>query len=66
MKSYSEGVVRRVDVTASEGHFFVVEVTHEVILDRQLRIRPGFQGSVAALNLARPELRQERAERGWR
>jgi hypothetical protein len=23
-------------------------------------------GSVAALNLARPELRQKRAERGWR
>ena len=25
-----------------------------------------FKGSVAALNLARPELRQKRAERGWR
>ncbi|MPR11783.1 hypothetical protein [Microvirga tunisiensis] len=41
-KSFSEGVVRRVDVNTPAGRFFVVEVTHEVILDREHRIRPGF------------------------
>jgi hypothetical protein len=46
MKSFSEGVVRRVDVTAPQGRFFVVEVTHEVILDREHRLRPGFQDYV--------------------
>jgi hypothetical protein len=46
MKSFSEGVVTRVDVPSAEGRFFVVEVTHEVILDREHRIRPGFQDYV--------------------
>jgi hypothetical protein len=46
MQSFSEGVVRRVDVTTPEGRFFVVEVTHEVILDREHGIRPGFQDYV--------------------
>jgi hypothetical protein len=46
MKSYSEGVVRRINVTAAEGHFYVVEVTREVTLDRQLRYRPRFQDYV--------------------
>jgi hypothetical protein len=46
MRSFSEGVVRRVDVAAPEGRFFVVEVTHEVILDREHRINPGFQDYV--------------------
>ncbi|PVE21768.1 hypothetical protein DC522_24695 [Microvirga sp. KLBC 81] len=46
MKSFFEGVVRRVDVTTPEGRFFVVEVTHEVILDQEHRIRPGFQDYV--------------------
>jgi len=46
MKSFSEGMVRRVDVTMAEGRFFVVEVTHEVILDQEHRIRPGFQDFV--------------------
>lgn len=41
--SFSEGVVRRVDVTTPEGRFFVLEVRHEVILDREHRIRPAFQ-----------------------
>ena len=41
-KSFSEGVVRRVDVTTQAGRFFVLEVAHEVILDREHRIRPGF------------------------
>lgn len=46
MKSFSEGVVSRVDVTAPQGRFFVVEVTHEIILDREHRLRPGFQDYV--------------------
>jgi hypothetical protein len=41
-KSFSEGVVSRVDVTTPDGRFFVVEVTHEVLLDREHRIRRGF------------------------
>jgi hypothetical protein len=41
-KSFSEGVVRRVDVTTEAGRFFVLEVAHEVILDREHRIRPDF------------------------
>ena len=41
-KSFSEGVVRRVDVTTPEGRFFVLEVRNEVILDQPHRIRPGF------------------------
>ena len=35
-------MVSRVDVTTPEGRFFVVEVTHEVLLDREHRIRRGF------------------------
>jgi hypothetical protein len=46
MRSFCEGVVRRVDVVTPEGRSFVVEVTHEVILDREHRIRPGFQDFV--------------------
>jgi hypothetical protein len=46
MKSFSEGVVKRVDVSTPGGRFFVVEVTHEVILDREHRIKSGFQDYV--------------------
>jgi hypothetical protein len=46
LRSFSEGVVRRVDVTTPEGRFFVVEVTHEIILDQEHRIRPGFHDYV--------------------
>ena len=42
MKSYCEGLVSRTDVTTSEGRFFVVEVTHEVLLDREYRVKRGF------------------------
>jgi hypothetical protein len=45
-KSFSEGVVRRVDVVTQAGRFFVLEVAHEVILDREHRIRPNFQDYV--------------------
>jgi hypothetical protein len=41
-KSFSEGVVRRVDVTTQAGRFFVLEVRNEVLLDQPHRIRPGF------------------------
>jgi hypothetical protein len=46
MKSFFEGVVTRIDVPAADGRVFVVRVTHEVILDREHRIRPGFHDYV--------------------
>ena len=46
MKSFFEGVVRRAELAGSEGRFFTVEVTYEVILDRGHRIRPGFHDYV--------------------
>jgi hypothetical protein len=46
IRSFSEGVVRRVDVTTPQGRFFVMEVAHEVLLDREHRIRPGFEDYV--------------------
>ena len=46
MRSFSEGVVSRVDVTTREGRFFVIDVMHEVILDREHPIRRGFQDFV--------------------
>ena len=45
-KSFFEGVVSRVDVRTSGGRFFAVEVKHEVILDREHRVRPGFHDYV--------------------
>ena len=46
MKSFFEGVVRRAELVGSERRFFTVEVTYEVILDREHRIRPGFHDYV--------------------
>ena len=46
MQSFCEGTVSRVDVSAAVGRFFVVDVTHEVILDREHPIRRGFQDFV--------------------
>jgi hypothetical protein len=46
MRSFCQGVVSRVDVTTREGRFFVVDVMHEVILDREHPIRRGFQDFV--------------------
>jgi hypothetical protein len=46
MQSFCEGIVSRVDMTSPEGRFFVMGVTHEVILDREHHIRPGFQDYV--------------------
>jgi hypothetical protein len=45
-KSFSEGVVRRVDVKTPEGRFFVLEVKSEVLLDQPHRIRPDFNDYV--------------------
>ncbi|WP_162820645.1 hypothetical protein [Microvirga calopogonii] len=41
-KNFSEGVVRRVDVTTREGRFFVLEVRNEVLLDRPHRDQARF------------------------
>ncbi len=46
MQSFCEGTVSRVDVTTREGRFFVVDVMHEVIFDREHLIRRGFQNFV--------------------
>ena len=46
MQSFCEGIVSRVDGSAPEGRFFVVDVTHEVILDREHPIRRGFRDFV--------------------
>lgn len=46
MQSFCEGTVSRVDVSAPEGRFFVVDVSHEVILDREHTTRRGFQDFV--------------------
>ncbi len=46
MTSFVEGVVSRVDVALPQGRLFVVDVTHEVILDRAHPIRSGFQDYV--------------------
>ena len=43
MKSFFEGMVRRVDVTTTNGCYFVVEVNHEIILDREHRVMPSFK-----------------------
>jgi hypothetical protein len=47
MRSFCEGTVSRVDVRAPGGRFFVIDVTHEVILDRKHPIRRGFQDFVS-------------------
>jgi hypothetical protein len=46
MQSFCEGTVSRVDGSASDGRFFVIDVTHEVILDREHPIRRGFRDFV--------------------
>jgi len=43
MKSYAEGVVSRIDEMAQHGPLIVVDVTHQVILDRTSPIRRGHQ-----------------------
>jgi hypothetical protein len=46
MTSFVEGVVSRVDVALPQGRLFVVDVTHEVILDREHPIQSSFQDYV--------------------
>ncbi|MBD2749519.1 hypothetical protein IC232_22835 [Microvirga sp. BT688] len=46
MQSFCEGTVSRVDGSASDGRFFVIDVTHEVILDWEHPIRRGFRDFV--------------------
>jgi hypothetical protein len=72
-KSFSEGVVRRVDVTTQAGRFFVLEIRNEVILDQPHRIRPGFldyvsyecrndfPGRIEILSTAEPDVEREPA-----
>ncbi|KLK92591.1 hypothetical protein AA309_12845 [Microvirga vignae] len=43
MKSFVEGAVSRIDETVSQGPMIVVDVTHQVILDREAPIRRGHQ-----------------------
>jgi hypothetical protein len=45
-QSFCEGTVSRVDVSSQDGRFFVVDVTYEVILDREHPIRRGFRDFV--------------------
>jgi hypothetical protein len=43
MKSFVEGAVSRIDETVPQGPLIVVDVTHQVILDREVPIRRGHQ-----------------------
>jgi hypothetical protein len=42
-KSFVEGVVSRADVTTELGQMFVIDVTSDVIYDREQPFRPGYQ-----------------------
>ncbi|WP_230530030.1 hypothetical protein [Microvirga roseola] len=44
--SFAEGVVSRVDVSTLRGRAFIVDVTYEVVLDREQAIRPGYRNYV--------------------
>jgi hypothetical protein len=43
MKSFVEGAVTRIDETVPQGPLIVLDVTHQVILDRETPIRRGHQ-----------------------
>ena len=72
-RSFSEGVIKRVDVTTPEGRFFVLEVRNEVLLDQPHRIRPNFHdyvryenrndfpGRIEVLSTAEQEVEREPA-----
>jgi hypothetical protein len=45
-KSFVEGVVSRTDVTTLRGRVFVLDVTYDVILDREQPIKPGYRNYV--------------------
>lgn len=44
--SFAEGIVSRVDVATLRGRVFVIDVTYEVILDREQPVKPGYRNSV--------------------
>src|SRR5919112_2685143 len=46
VRSFVEGVVRRTDVSTLRGRVFVVDVTSEVVLDREQSVKPGYQNYV--------------------
>lgn len=46
VRSFVEGVVRRTDVSTLRGRVFVVDVTSEVVLDREQPVKPGYQNYV--------------------
>jgi hypothetical protein len=45
-RSFVEGVVRRIDVPTLRGRVFVIDVTYEVVFDREQPVRPGYQNYV--------------------
>jgi hypothetical protein len=46
VRSFVEGVVRRTEVATLRGRVFVVDVTSEVVLDREQPVKPGYQNYV--------------------
>ena len=46
VRSFVEGVVRRTEVSTLRGRVFVVEVTSEVVLDREQPVKRGYQNYV--------------------
>ena len=46
VRSFVEGVVRRTEVSTLRGRVFVVEVTYEVVLDREQPVKPGYRNYV--------------------
>ena len=46
VRSFVEGVVRRTDVSTLRGRVFVVDVTSEVVLDREQPVKSGYQNYV--------------------
>ena len=43
VRSFVEGVVCRTDVSTLRGRVFVVDVTSEVVLDREQPVKSGYQ-----------------------
>jgi hypothetical protein len=46
VRSFVEGVVRRTEVSTLRGRVFAVDVTYEVVLDREQLVKPGYQNYV--------------------
>ena len=46
VRSFVEGVVCRTDVSTLRGRVFVVDVTSEVVIDREQPVKPGYQNYV--------------------